>query len=113
MPLSAVEDILMQQHFEKVRSNERQTIYSKDNAMTAVVTRIFCAHAERSQNPAEYCRANQDLFITPGLGIKTCMNTTEGIPIFEAVHSRDIKRVSHQFMLAISKMGRHCNQRKD
>lgn len=113
VPLSVIENILKQKQFEKIRSNERQIIYLKDNAITAVLTKIFCAHAATSKKPTEYCSAHQDLFITPDGGIKTCMNTNEEISILNAIRNRDIKRLSHQLNLAISQMGKHCNQRKD
>lgn len=113
VPLVDVENKLKELRFEKIQENARQSIYSRDNAVNAVVTRIFCAHAARNQDPNGYCRLNQDLFITPEGGIKTCMNTSEVVSISDAVKSRDLKRVSCQFASAINQMGRHCHQRKD
>ena len=95
--------------FKKIVENNRQTIYSRNNnAVTAILTRIFCAHAITTENSSKYCQEHQDLFITPDGGIKTCMNTPNKVSIAQAVHQRDLKQLSHKFMSAISEMGQYC-----
>lgn len=104
VPLADIEPILQQCCFTYTPADNGQAIYSRDDGVKVVLTRCFCAHAERMENPSLYCKENQDLFITPSGGIKTCMNTSNEILVADAVKNRDMKSIARQFENAINQI---------
>lgn len=71
-------------------------------------TRIFCAQAEKSEKPKEYCNRNNDLFITPNWTIKICREHPYEIPILEDIKNRNSEILAEKIHTAFQELGSNC-----
>ncbi|MDR1426032.1 MAG: hypothetical protein LBI70_03540 [Rickettsiales bacterium] len=112
--LKNLEDVL--RHFLGAKfssKNGRQIIYQA-NGVTIILTRVLCAAAKNSieMSDSEFCKINQDFFITPDGGTETCAASDEGVSIYNSVKNRDESLLRLNFEKARLSFGNRCLDRK-
>lgn len=110
-----IEDLLKENNSDilKTSGTSRQHAF-KSNNRKIVLTQITCAKAmeQKDKSPREYCRQNQDVFITPDGNIKTCMNTSDVVAIAKAVKNRDSSEVLERLAFSIDCFGNGCSSKR-
>jgi len=89
VPLKSIEDILEDQWFEKYTTKPRQSIFQRWKR-TIVLAKIFCWAAVEYNDPEEFCRQENDLFITPDGWISQCPVNIQNISVYDAIKQRNI-----------------------
>lgn len=112
VPLKYLEDILKNSiKAEFISNKNRQITYTK-NGKYFILTKIFCANAADLGEMicSKFCKSNQDFFITPDGGIKTCMNTNNIISIYDSVKNKNKTLLLSKFGEAINIFGEGCKK---
>lgn len=91
--LEVVEDILTKKGYKYYDSSNVLKKFMTNGKIDVVISRIFCANAEKQFNPAYYCNKYNDLFITPDGYVNICRKKTEEISILKEIKNKDEKEL--------------------
>lgn len=106
--LEFVEDILIKNNYKYYESSNVAKKYMTNGKIDVVLSRIFCANAEKQFNPAFYCNKYNDLFITPDGYINICRKRTDEISILKEVKERNRKGLIKKMNEALNSIGKKC-----
>jgi len=106
--LEFVEEILQENNYKYYESSNIAKKYMTNGKIDVVLSRIFCANAEKHFNPAYYCNKYNDLFITPDGYINICRKRTDEISILKEVKDRNRKGLLKKMNEALSSIGKKC-----
>lgn len=106
-----VEEILKAKWFEKQSEQGRQIQYQKGKVVV-ILTRIFCSNAELSKNPQSYCKAYNDVYISPDWTMSVCPNDPKKIDIYDIVKDRDEAWFGYILQQSVSNVQYNCHLRK-
>ena len=111
------EDIVSLDLIEKILLDEGYKYYEYSNIFKKLLTngkidvilsRIFCANAEKQINPAYYCNKYNDLFITSDGYVNICRKKTEEISILNEIKNRDREGLVKKMNEALNSIGKNC-----
>jgi len=80
----------------------RQDIYTKDG-VEVVTGRVFCSEAKKTSDPQQYCKTNNDIYITPDGYLSSCPVDIKKISAFDAIMARNWWALSKLFQEAVDK----------
>lgn len=80
-----------------------------DGQTKVSISKIFCALAAGSDNPGDFCRDYNDLFVSPDGKIKPCRNNPREIDVLEEVKLRNEDGVKDKLQKAFDMLGFKCN----
>ena len=106
--LEFVEEILIKNNYKYYESSNIAKKYMTNGRIDVVLSRIFCANAEKQFNPVFYCNKYNDLFITPDGYINVCRNRTDEISILREVKERDKAGLISKINEALNCIGKKC-----
>ena len=106
--LEFVEEILQENNYKYYESSNVAKKYMTNGKIDVVLSRIFCANAEKHFNPAYYCNKYNDLFITPDGYINICRKRTDEISILKEVKDRNRKGLLKKINEALNSIGKKC-----
>ena len=106
--LEFVEDILIKNGYKYYDSSNVSKKFMTNGKIDVVMSRIFCANAEKQFNPAYYCNKYNDLFITPDGYVNICRKKTEEISILKEIKNRDEKGLLKKMNQALNSIGKKC-----
>lgn len=106
--LEYAEEILIRNNYKYYESSNVAKKYMTNGKIDVVLSRIFCANAEKQFNPAFYCNKYNDLFITPDGYINICRNRTDEISILKEVKERNREGLIKKMNEALNSIGKKC-----
>ena len=106
--LDFVENILSKKGYKYHETSNVSKKYMTNGKIDVILSRIFCANAEKQFNPAYYCNKYNDLFITPDGYVNICRKKTEEISILEEIKNRDEKGLIEKLKQALNSIGKKC-----
>lgn len=106
--LEFVEEILAKNNYKYYESSNVAKKYMTNGKIDVVLSRIFCANAEKQFNPSYYCNKHNDLFITPDGYINVCRKMTDEISILKEVKERNKKGLIKKMNEALNSIGKKC-----
>lgn len=109
VPKDEVETILKANGFRLLTSNERKVSYT-GNGIVASITKIFCAAAMETAKPGEFCKENNDLFVSPDGMVKPCRFNPNEIDLLPAIKERKDDEIAKLLRKAIGVMDEHCEE---
>lgn len=106
--LEFVEKLLEKENYKYYESSNVSKKYLTDGEIDVILSRIFCANAERQFNPAYYCNKHNDLFVTPDGYINICREKNNEISIMDEIKKRDKEGVIRKMNEALNSIGKQC-----
>lgn len=106
--LDFVENILLKKGYKYYESSNISKKFMTNGMIDVIMSRIFCANAEKQFNPAYYCNKYNDLFITPDGYVNICRKKTEEISILKEIKQRDEKGLIKKMEQALNSIGKKC-----
>lgn len=106
--LEFVEEILTRNSYKYYESSNISKKYMTNGKIDVVMSRIFCANAEKQFNPSYYCNKYNDLFITPDGFINICRKRSDEISIIKEIKERDRKGLINKMNEALNSIGKRC-----
>ncbi len=106
--LEFVEDILQKNNYKYYEDSNISKKYMTNGKIDVVMSRIFCANAEKQFNPAYYCNKYNDLFITPDGYINICRKRTDEISILKEIKNRNREGLVKKMNEAMKEIGKKC-----
>ena len=79
-----------------------------DGQTTVSLTRIFCAEAVNSGDPAAFCNQQNDVFISPDGFAKPCRSDSMEVDLNSALRSRNEDEMERLIKHAFAETGRRC-----
>lgn len=110
--LNFVEKILSKNKYLYLEKNIPTKKYFTNGKNEIVLTRIFCANAEKQENPQVYCKMYNDLFLTPSGDVEMCRNKNEVFSLYQEIVDRDEENLIKKIMIINKKMGDGCMMKK-
>lgn len=111
--LEFVENILQKLNYKYYDSSSIFKKYMTNGKIDVVMSRVFCANAERQFEPMYYCNKYNDLFITPDGYINICRKRNKEISILKEVKKRNKEKLILKINEAISSIGKGCAFNKE
>ncbi len=106
-PLEKLESILEDKGYHFKKNISRKKIYSKDG-FDVHITKIFCSSASEQENPAEYCKRENDIFITPEGFLKPCRNNDSQNNVRNETKQRNESKLVEKISETINNIGEKC-----
>ena len=106
--LEYVENILFKHNFKYYESSNISKKYMTNGIIDVVMSRIFCANAEKQFNPAYYCNKYNDLFITPDGHVNVCRKRADEISILKEIKERNTEKLINKMDEAMNQIGKKC-----
>ena len=106
--LEFVEEILIKNNYKYYESSNVAKKFMTNGKIDVVLSRIFCANAEKQFNPTYYCNKYNDLFITPDGYINICRKRTDEVSILKEVKERNQKGLIKKMGQALNSIGKKC-----
>lgn len=106
--LEFVEDILLKNNYKYYHSSNVSKKYMTNGKIDVVMSRIFCANAEKHFEPAYYCNKYNDLFVTPDGYVNICREKNDKISILNEVKKRDKEGLIRKMNEALNSIGKKC-----
>lgn len=106
--LEFVEEILLKHNFKYYETSNISKKYMTNGETDVVMSRIFCANAEKHFEPAYYCNKYNDLFVTPDGYVNICREKNAEISILNEVKKRDKEGLIKKMDEALNSIGKKC-----
>lgn len=106
--LEFVEEILLKNNYKYYESSNVSKKYMTNGKTDVVMSRIFCANAEKHFEPAYYCNKYNDLFVTPDGYVNICREKNDEISILNEVKKRDKEGLIRKMDEALNSIGKKC-----
>ncbi len=107
VPLEYLKNYLLNNSFVQIPSATRKEKFYNGKTEVGLI-KIFCAKACETDNPADYCNRNNDLFISPDGKIKPCRNDITEVDVLDAIKDRNIELTKNGIDEAFKMLGKKC-----
>ena len=107
VPITQIEGYLLKNGFIPFHSATRKQNYTNGN-INVGLTKIFCSYIKNAEKPVEYCKYENDIFVSPNGRIYYCREDDAYIDICEAIKSRNENLVIQGIRNALDMFGEKC-----
>ena len=103
-----VEEILLKNNYKYYDTSNIWKKYLTNGKTDVIISRIFCANAEKHFEPEYYCNKYNDLFVTPDGYINICRKRNDDICILNEIKRRDREGLIKKMDVAVNLIGKKC-----
>lgn len=107
IPLQSIEQILEEKWFEKQSNKPRQSVFQRGKR-TIILAKIFCGAASQYNDPEDFCRQSNDLFVTPDWWISPCPVNIQKVSAYNAIKQRHTTQLQKLLGKAVNEIHKTC-----
>jgi molybdenum cofactor biosynthesis enzyme MoaA len=94
--------------YKEVRRKGRKIMLQNEEKRTVELLYIMCGLAKMEGNPHEFCKANNEIFLSPNGRLKVCRESDMSISIINEVKARDSEKLDRKILGSFDASGLRC-----
>ena len=107
-PIENLHEILIKNNCQLLSENNRKSKFSNGTESFVYTTKCLCSRALDFTSPSEFCKHNNDLFITQDASIKLCRLLDDEINIASEIKERKTDALTQKLKKAFEVLGDGC-----
>lgn len=115
VPITQIEKYLLKNNFVPFHSPTRKQNYTNGD-INVGLTKIFCSYVKNAEKPVDYCKNENDIFVSPNGRIYYCREDDSYIDVYDAIKSQNKSMLIQGVQNALNMFGENCkhhlNERK-